>query len=62
MEPVGCHELEYSLSLVNYALLLVTLRSTVDPARTLKSFALGGMIHRLVKTYVCCTLQKSLCL
>lgn len=33
--------------------LLITPRSTVDPARTLNCFPLGGMIHRLVKTYMC---------
>lgn len=33
--------------------LLIIPRSTFDPARTLNSFPLGGMIHSLVKAYMC---------
>lgn len=40
MEPVGYHELESSLSLVNYALTAYKLRSMADPARTLYFFPL----------------------
>lgn len=41
--------------------LLRTPRATVDPARTLNCFPLGGMIHRLVKTYMCAVCCRNSC-
>lgn len=54
MEPVGCHELESSLSLVNYALTAYKPRSTADPARTLNCFPLDWKINPFVKNVRVC--------